>query len=128
MNTGTIANEKRVAVADAGWFNVALTYGIPGTALLLTALVSAWRLLVQRFRQANLRDDHVLLARAMMITLIPTCFVGDLLTGFSIFWLALGCGVVLPPMRRGLMSSAPGATDRPANYFGPAASLPSENR
>lgn len=106
VNTGTISNDQSVTVSDAGWFNLALTYGIPGTVMLLVALVSAWRLLDQRFRSVNLRDDHVLLARAMMLTLVPTCFVGDLLTGFSIFWLALGCGVVLPPAGQRNMGGA----------------------
>jgi hypothetical protein len=82
---------------DSGWFIIFLVYGIPGTALLLVALVSAWRLLNRRFRQPELRDRHVLLARCMLISLLPCCFAGDLLTGYSILWLALGCGISLPP-------------------------------
>jgi hypothetical protein len=101
---------RRGSVVDAGWFNILLVYGVPGTGLLLAALVSAWRVLGQRFRDVRLRDGHVLLARAMMITLIPTCFVGDLLTGFSIFWLALGCGIAWRPPTPA--AAAPAGTGR----------------
>jgi hypothetical protein len=99
VNTGGNLSGKKISVVDAGWFNIILTYGIPGSVLLLTAMLRAWKLLAYRYRHPRLRDDHVLLARAMMITLIPCCFVGDLLTGFSIFWLALGCGISLPAVR-----------------------------
>ena len=113
VNTGTVAGSGG-KVGDAGWFQIILIYGLPGTGFLLAAMLSGWRLLGQRFRVPTLRDDHVLLARAMMITLIPTCFVGDLLTGFSIFWLALGCGISIPPRL-----SRPLTTERPA-LGGPA--------
>ncbi|MBU6302119.1 MAG: hypothetical protein KGS60_11230 [Verrucomicrobia bacterium] len=97
VNTGSLSMAKNTVV-DGGYFNVVLTYGVPGTLLLFAALVLAWGLLQHRFKRKTMLDDHVLLGRAMMITLIPACFAGDLLTGFSIFWLALGCGVALPLM------------------------------
>ena len=31
-----------------------------------------------------------------MIAMIPACAAGDALTGFSIFWLALGCALAIP--------------------------------
>ena len=91
---------------DSGWFVIILVYGIPGTALLLGALFASWRLLNRRFLHPILRDRHVLLARSMLISLIPCCFAGDLLTGYSILWLALGCGISVPPRLARMASGA----------------------
>lgn len=116
MAARVAAPEDRAGrVVDAGWFNILLVYGIPGGLLLLAALGQAWALLAMRFRRPEWRDGHVLLARAMMITLIPACFVGDLLTGFSIFWLALGSGIAMSrsqqrvSMVHGMMGGSGGA-------------------
>lgn len=107
VNTGTV--EAEAVIVDAGWFNILLVYGLPGSMLLLTAMLLAWSSLAERYRRPMLRDDHVLLGRALLLTLVPACFVGDLLTGFSIFWLALGCGIALPPPPR----HPPGFVPRP---------------
>jgi len=49
VNTGTLSGtlpggEQR-GVADAGYFNLILAYGVPGTVMLLWALYLAWQLL-----------------------------------------------------------------------------------
>jgi uncharacterized membrane protein YhaH (DUF805 family) len=92
VNSGGMGLAEGV-VMDAGWLNILLIYGIPGSVFLLAALSSAWRFLAKRYRDRSSRDEFVMLARAMMITMVPACFVGDILTCFTIFWLALGCGI-----------------------------------
>jgi hypothetical protein len=126
VNSGSLTTSN--TVVDAGYFNLILVYGVPGIALLLTSLILAWRLLARRYQQREFRDDHVLLARSMLITLIPACFAGDLLTGFSIFWLALGCGISFPPQRRGARSAlpAPSGVGRGAPLRDPSPSMPNK--
>ncbi len=95
VNTG--GTGTTTSFGDAGYFQIFLVYGIIGSTLLLAALILAWKRLGIYFRVATLRNEHVLLVRALMIAMIPACAAGDMLTGFSIFWLALGCGLAIPP-------------------------------
>jgi len=78
---------------DAGYFNVVLVYGLVGTALLVLGLYRGWKRLGLYYRVPELRSDHVLLARSLLVATLLCCWLGDVLTGFSIFWLALGCGL-----------------------------------
>ena len=94
VNTGALGNISQFG--DGGYFDILLTYGIPGTVLMLVALGVAWQSFALRFRLQFLRDDYVLLARALMASLVVTCFAGNLLNGFSVLWLAIGCAFAIP--------------------------------
>lgn len=94
VNTG--GAQTTTSFGDAGYFQIFLVYGIVGSALILGALVLAWKRLGIYYQVKSLRNEHVLLVRALMIAMIPACAAGDMLTNFSIFWLALGCGLAIP--------------------------------
>jgi hypothetical protein len=94
VNTGT--QQTTTTFGDASYFQILLVYGVIGTTLLLRGLYLAWKRIAISYRVPTLRNDHVLLSRALLIAMIPACWVGDVLTGFSIFWLALGCGLAIP--------------------------------
>ena len=94
VNTG--GARTTTTFGDAGYFQILLVYGVIGTTLLLAGLYIVWNRLGLYYRTATLRNEHVLLVRALMIAMIPACAAGDALTGFSIFWLALGCGLAIP--------------------------------
>lgn len=94
INTGSAQTTTKFG--DAGYFQIILVYGVIGTALLLAGLYLAWKRLALYYRIKTLRNEHVLLIRALMIAMIPACGAGDMLTGYSIFWLALGCGLAIP--------------------------------
>ncbi len=94
VNTG--GPGTTTSFGDAGYFQILLVYGLVGGALLLGGLGLAWKRLGIYYRIKSLRNEHVLLVRALMLAMIPACAAGDMLTGFSIFWLALGCGLAVP--------------------------------
>ena len=94
INTGSAKTTSNFG--DGGYFQIILVYGVIGTALLLLGLYFAWKRLALHYRIKTLRNEHVLLVRALMIAMIPACGAGDMLTGFSIFWLALGNGLAIP--------------------------------
>ena len=94
VNTG--GARTTTSFGDAGYFQIFLVYGIVGSALLLGGLFLAWKRLGIYYRVQSLRNEHVLLVRALMLAMIPACAAGDMLTNFSIFWLALGCGLAIP--------------------------------
>jgi len=91
INTGTLATEA--TVVDAGWFNVFLVFGLPGSLLIIAAMVLLWKSLAERFRMPQTLDEHVYLARAFFITVIIASLAGSVLMNFSIIWLAFGCGL-----------------------------------
>lgn len=97
ITTGTM--QTTTTFGDAGYFQIVMIYGIVGTMLLLWGLFLAWKRLRMYFRVPILKSEHVMLARTLIVTMIPACWVGDVLTGFSVFWLALGCGLALDPRR-----------------------------
>jgi len=93
VNTG--ATKSAAKVVDAGYFDIILTYGIPGTILMLIAVWRIWKQLRLRYKSGVYRTDHVLLARALMISLLVTCFLGNFLNQFSVLWLAMGTGLAV---------------------------------
>jgi hypothetical protein len=93
VNTG--ATKVKAEVVDAGYFDILLNYGIPGTILILVAMLTIWKQLNLRYRHPQYRTEHVLLARALMASLLVTCFIGNLLTQFSVLWLAMGTGLAI---------------------------------
>jgi hypothetical protein len=51
-----------------------------------------WKQLSIRYR-LGYRPSEVMLGRAFMIALIPACFVGNLITTFSILWVVFGAAL-----------------------------------
>lgn len=93
INTGDARGAAKFG--DGGYFDILLTYGIPGTLLMLMAVWKIWKQLKLRYQSPIYKTDHVLLARALMLSLLVTCFVGNLLNGFSVLWLAMGTGLAI---------------------------------
>lgn len=93
INTGETKGAAKFA--DGGYFDILLTYGLPGTFLMLLALWKIWRQLRLRYINPTYKTDHVLLARALMLSLLVTCFAGNFLNQFSILWLAMGTGLAV---------------------------------
>jgi hypothetical protein len=93
INTGDTKGSAKFA--DGGYFDILLTYGLPGTFLMLLALWRVWQQLKLRYRNPAYKTDHVLLARALMLSLFVTCFAGNFLNQFSILWLAMGTGLAV---------------------------------
>lgn len=93
INTGDAKGAAKFT--DGGYFDILLTYGLPGTFLMLLALWKIWKQLKLRFKHPLYRTDHVLLARALMLSLLGTCFFGNMLNQFSVLWLAMGTGLAI---------------------------------
>jgi putative inorganic carbon (HCO3(-)) transporter len=93
INTGNV--KTKAAVGDAGYLDIVMTFGIPGTLLILAAMLQIWKQLKLRYKNPQNCTEHVLLARALMASLLVTCFLGNLLTGFSVLWLAMGTGLAV---------------------------------
>lgn len=93
INTGDAKGAARFA--DGGYFDILLTYGLPGTVLMLMAVWRIWKQLRFRYKSPVYCTDHVLLARALMLSLLVTCFAGNFLNGFSVLWLAMGTGLAI---------------------------------
>jgi O-antigen ligase len=110
INTGETKSAAKVV--DAGYFDILLTYGIPGTILMLMAVWKIWIQLKLRYKNPAYRTDHVLVARALMLSLVVTCFVGNFLNQFSVLWLAMGTGLAIraagPLARNGLRVAGDG--------------------
>ena len=94
VNTGDQAGSAKFA--DGGYFDILLTYGIPGTTLMIMALHKIWKHLKFLYDTQIYRSDHVLLARALMLSLLVTCFLGNYINVFSVLWLAMGTGLAIP--------------------------------
>jgi putative inorganic carbon (HCO3(-)) transporter len=93
INTGDAKTAARFM--DGGYFDILLTYGLPGTFLMLLALWKIWKQLQLRYKSPIYKTDHVLLARALMISLVVTVFLGNYLNQFSVLWLAMGTGLAI---------------------------------
>jgi hypothetical protein len=88
INTGT--SESTAQFVDAGYFDILLTYGIIGTAPILLALRKIWIQLKIRYKLKVYQSDHVLLARALMVSLLGSSLLGNFLFSFSVLWLSIG--------------------------------------
>jgi putative inorganic carbon (HCO3(-)) transporter len=93
INTGDAKGAARFG--DGGYFDILLTYGIPGTFLMLMAVWKIWKQLKLRYKTPIYCTDHVLLARALMFSLLMTVFFGNFLNQFSVLWLAMGTGLAI---------------------------------
>jgi putative inorganic carbon (HCO3(-)) transporter len=112
INVGSQGGAAAPVIGDAGYLEIVATYGWLGTGLILYGLWAMWKQLGMRYR-AGFRPSEVMLARAFMIALIPACFVGNLITTFSILWIVFGSALcpkalhVFAQKVRILRSSAP---------------------
>ena len=67
-------------------------FGWLGAALIVYALWRMWQEMAKRYR-VGYRPSEVMLGRAFMIALIPACFVGNVITTFSILWIVFGAAL-----------------------------------
>ena len=79
-------------VGDAGYLEIITQFGWIGTVLIVYALWRMWQEMAKRYR-VGYRPSEVMLGRAFMIALIPACFVGNLVTTFSILWIVFGAAL-----------------------------------
>jgi putative inorganic carbon (hco3(-)) transporter len=97
INTGDESNTA--VITDAGYVEIVAQYGWLGAIAIVYALWAMWRQLAIRFK-IGYRPTEVMLARALLIALIPACFVGNMITQFSILWIVFGSA--LDPKALGL--------------------------
>ncbi len=88
INTGGGSNTGAV-ITDAGYIEIVAQYGWIGAILIVYALLLMWKQLAIRFK-IGFRPTEVMLARALLIALIPACFVANVITQFSILWIVFG--------------------------------------
>ena len=87
INTGDESNTA--VITDAGYVEIVAQYGWLGAIAIVYALWAMWKQLAIRFK-IGYRPTEVMLARAFIIALIPACFVGNMITQFSILWIIFG--------------------------------------
>ncbi len=121
INTG---DNSGSVITDAGYVEIVATYGWLGAALIVYALWCMWKQLSIRYR-IGYRAPEVMLARALILALIPACFVGNVISSFSILWIVFGSALCprslglfvqkLQMMRKVATPSVPvGASGQPA--------------
>jgi putative inorganic carbon (hco3(-)) transporter len=91
INEGGTGSQSAVIV-DAGYAEIPLTYGWIGAGLIIYALWRMWREMAVRFR-IGLKTTEVMLGRAFLLALIPACFVGNVITTFSVLWVVFGAAL-----------------------------------
>jgi putative inorganic carbon (hco3(-)) transporter len=90
INTGDESNTA--VITDAGYVEIVAQYGWLGAIAIVYALWAMWKQLAIRFK-IGYRPTEVMLARAFLIALIPACFVGNMITQFSILWIIFGAAL-----------------------------------
>jgi putative inorganic carbon (hco3(-)) transporter len=90
VNTGQA--EGQAVIADAGYAEIFIQFGWLGAPLIIYALWRMWQEMARRYR-VRYRPSELMLARAFMIALIPACFVANIITQFSILWIAFGAAL-----------------------------------
>ena len=79
-------------IGDAGYLEIMIQFGWIGAPLLVYAIWRMWQEMGIRYRMGY-RPSEVMLGRAFMIALIPACFVGNVITSFSILWIVFGAAL-----------------------------------
>jgi putative inorganic carbon (HCO3(-)) transporter len=90
INVGGTGTQS--VIADAGYAAIVMEFGWLGAPLVIYALWLMWKEMGIRFR-IGMRTTDVMLGRAFMIALIPACFVGNVITTFSILWIVFGAAL-----------------------------------
>jgi hypothetical protein len=90
INEGGTSTQS--VIVDAGYAEIPLTYGWVGAGLIIYAMWRMWKEMAIRFRM-GLRTTEVMLGRAFLLALIPACFVGNVITTFSILWIVFGAAL-----------------------------------
>jgi putative inorganic carbon (hco3(-)) transporter len=92
INTGGLQGDSTAVIFDAGYAELFLQFGWLGVPLILYALWRMWQEMSIRFR-TGMNSTHVMLGRAFMLALIPACFIGNVITTFSILWIVFGAAL-----------------------------------
>jgi O-antigen ligase len=90
INVGGTATQS--VIVDAGYLEIIFQFGWLGAVLIIYALWRMWQEMAIRFR-IGMRTPDVMLGRAFMLALIPACFVGNVITQFSILWIVFGAAL-----------------------------------
>jgi putative inorganic carbon (HCO3(-)) transporter len=90
INVGGTGTQS--VIADAGYAEIFIQFGWLGAPLIFYALWLMWKDMATRYR-IGMKTTDVMLARAFMLALIPACFVGNIITQFSILWIAFGAAL-----------------------------------
>ena len=90
INVGATGTQS--VIADAGYVDIVMTFGWLGAPLVIYALWRMWQEMAKRYR-VGYRPSELMLARAFMIALVPACFVGNVITTFSILWIVFGAAL-----------------------------------
>jgi len=90
INVGGTGTQS--VIADAGYAEIFFQFGWLGAPLIIYALWRMWQEMALRYR-IGMRTPDVMLGRAFMLALIPACFVGNIITTFSILWIVFGAAL-----------------------------------
>jgi len=90
INVGGTGTQS--VITDAGYAEIFFQFGWLGAPLLLYAMWRMWQEMGIRYR-LGMRTPDVMLGRAFMLALIPACFVGNVITTFSILWIVFGAAL-----------------------------------
>jgi len=90
INEGGTATQS--VILDAGYAEIPLTFGWIGAGAIIYAMWLMWKEMAIRFR-IGLKTTEVMLGRAFILALIPACFVGNVITTFSILWIVFGAAL-----------------------------------
>jgi putative inorganic carbon (hco3(-)) transporter len=90
INVG--GTDTQSVIGDAGYSEIVIQFGWLGAPLIVYGLWLMWKEMATRFR-IGMRTTDVMLGRALMISLIPACFVGNVITSFSILWIVFGAAL-----------------------------------
>jgi O-antigen ligase len=90
INVGGTGTQS--VITDAGYAEIFYQYGWIGAPLIIFALWKMWQEMAIRFR-IGMKTPDVMLGRAFMLALIVACFVGNVITTFSILWIVFGAAL-----------------------------------
>ena len=97
VNTGGTGTQS--VIADAGYAELVIQFGWLGAPLIIYALWRMWQEMAIRYR-VGYRPSELMLARAFMISLVPACFVSNIITQFSLLWIVFGAALDPKAFRR----------------------------
>ena len=90
INVG--GTDTQSVIGDAGYSELAIQFGWFGTPLIIYGLWRMWQEMSKRYT-IGFRPTELMLGRAFMLALIPSCFVSNVVTQFSILWVVFGAAL-----------------------------------